>query len=152
MLCEKPCCQCKATKHLELFPTRKNVKDGRGSVCKECLNKNTKEWNSKNKERLYKNIRAWQQRNPERMNAIGANARASRLQRTPSWLSEDELWMIEEAYILAKMREDATGIKWHVDHIVPLKGKTVSGLHVPWNLQVIPATDNIKKGNKYDPS
>ena len=70
------------------------------------------------------------------------------MQRTPKWLSVDDLWLMEEAYTLAKLRNDVTGILWHVDHIVPLQGNSVSGLHVPWNLRVIPAIENMSKGNR----
>ena len=57
--------------------------------------------------------------------------------------------MIEEAYSLAQLRTQMFGFPWHVDHIIPLQGKKVSGLHVPSNIQVIPALENVKKSNKH---
>lgn len=66
----------------------------------------------------------------------------SKINRTPPWLNKDQLIQIEE---LTKQ----TNIKYHVDHIIPLQGKNVSGLHVPWNLQVIPASENLSKSNKF---
>lgn len=80
-----------------------------------------------------------------------AKRRASRIQRTPKWLTEDDLWIIKEIYKLAADRTKLHGFSWHVDHILPLQGKEVSGLHIPANLQVIPWMDNIKKHNKVNP-
>jgi 5-methylcytosine-specific restriction endonuclease McrA len=58
----------------------------------------------------------------------------------------DEL-VLEEAFILAAQREESTGIKWSVDHIVPLNHKHASGLHNAWNVQVVPALWNSIKRN-----
>lgn len=66
-------------------------------------------------------------------------------QAMPVWANQ---FYIEEAYDLAHRRTRATGFKWHVDHIVPLRGNGVCGLHVEHNLQVIPEAANLSKGNR----
>ena len=106
-------------------------------------------WREENKEKHNEINRAWRAENKDKRAAYEAKRRAAKLQRTPKWLSEDHLWMMQQAYELAALRAKMFGFEWHVDHIVPLQGKQVCGLHVPWNLQVIPGTDNIKKSNKW---
>jgi len=81
-----------------------------------------------------------------------AKRRAARIQRIPKWLTKDDLWLIKEAYELAALRTKIFGFKWHVDHIIPLQGKTVSGLHMIENLQVIPEKHNLSKHNKFEVS
>ena len=76
--------------------------------------------------------------------------RSRKLGATPTWLSQNQLSQIEYLYWLSKDLELTSGQKYHVDHIVPLQGRHVCGLHVPWNLQVIPAEINLSKGNRYD--
>jgi len=93
--------------------------------------------------------RKYRNENRSKCNALEAKHRAAKLKRTPKWLTKDDLWVIQEAYSLAKEREKCTGIKWHVDHVLPLQGNLISGLHVPNNLQVITAYDNLSKSNKY---
>lgn len=68
--------------------------------------------------------------------------------RKPGWFSEWDEFVEEEARNLAYMQEACTGIKWDVDHLLPLHAKEVSGLHCADNLQVIPATLNRRKHNK----
>lgn len=70
---------------------------------------------------------------------------------TPLWLSVEDKWMIKEAYTLAALRTKLTGIVWEVDHVIPLRGKKVCGLHIITNLQVIPRKENNAKRNKYEP-
>lgn len=84
--------------------------------------------------------------------AHDAKRRAAKMQRTPAWLTDDDFWMMEQAYELAVLRTKMFGFSWHVDHIIPMQGKYISGLHVPYNLQVIPGAENISKANKYLPA
>lgn len=79
--------------------------------------------------------------------AANAKRRASELQRTPS---HADFELIKKFYLLAKHLYDTTGIKYHVDHIDPLLGTTVSGFHIESNLQVIKEIDNLRKNNKQD--
>ena len=81
-----------------------------------------------------------------------AKRRTAKIKRTPAWLTADELWLIEQAYDLATLRTKMFGFSWHVDHVLPLQGRFVSGLHVPENLQVIPGVLNVAKANKYKPT
>ena len=107
------------------------------------------EWYQNNKEKEKVRMVAWQKANPDKMNAYNARRRASKLNSTPSWLTETQKEEVLAYYVKAKEMQQLTGILYHVDHIVPLQGKNVSGLHVPWNLQVIPASKNLRKYNKY---
>jgi len=74
---------------------------------------------------------------------------AAHLQRTPAWLTDFDKLKIKCLYQVAAMRTRESGQAWHVDHIIPLRGKIVSGLHVPSNLQVITAAENRQKKNAY---
>lgn len=76
-----------------------------------------------------------------------AKRRTAQMQRTPPWA---DLGAIETVYRQAVALESETGISHAVDHIIPLQGRRVSGLHVAANLQVLPATINLSKGNRFE--
>lgn len=79
-----------------------------------------------------------------------ARRRSAKRDATPSWLTDQHILEILEFYKRAERLTVETGVKYHVDHIVPLRGKLVRGLHVPWNLQVISAADNLRKRNHFE--
>lgn len=92
---------------------------------------------------------AWKAANPDRLAEYGAKYRTKKRTATPPWLTAEHWAKISVMYGLSRRLTETTGVQMSVDHIVPLNGKAVSGLHVPWNLQVIQLSENFAKGNKY---
>ena len=90
-------------------------------------------------------LRQWCSKNRDKARALGAARRAAEMKRTPQWADRNAIGRV---YAQARLAEAVTGFPHHVDHIVPLRGKGVSGLHVPWNLQVLEASENLRKGNR----
>lgn len=153
------CCRCGIEKSLAEFH-----KKGAGYVsrCKPCAVLTAQEWYFANKSRrrdydekrrvekrqLYRDAaKRFRQNNPGAKNA-DTQARRARLRKAlPAWAN---LFFIAEIYDLAARRTRETGFRWEVDHIIPLKGKTVCGLHVENNLRVIPWIENTKKHNRFD--
>ena len=164
------------TKCLISFPKTQfyKKKDSLTSHCKSCIKKARKANPEKikainkafyqaNKERVLAEKKAyreanrekaracskkWQKANKGKANAYRAKRRAKKLKATPKWLTPNDWKWIEWYYTQARQLTELTGIKHEVDHIHPLQGETVSGLHVPWNLQVITRAENSSKGNR----
>lgn len=103
-----------------------------------------------NVEMLRETKRLWVKNNLGLVLADNAARRAAKIKRTPAWLTEFDKLKIKCLYQLAAMRNRESGQKWHVDHIIPMQGELVSGLHVPNNLQVILATENLRKNKHYE--
>jgi hypothetical protein len=81
-------------------------------------------------------------------NANEAARQARKLQASPPWLTAEHKAQIAEFYEMAKELEKVFPWPQHVDHIEPLQGKDVCGLHVPWNLQILSVKANLEKGNR----
>jgi hypothetical protein len=136
-----------------------NVSEGRRKISREYQRKSRSEnpeyhkkqlrkSRSKHKEKRYQEQVIWRSNNPEKVRFYNASRKKTRLRATPKWLTKDHKTFMEIQYQMAKLLSERLGFEHHVDHIHPLQGENVCGLHVPWNMQVIPAADNIRKSNK----
>ena len=153
----KTCSQCQVTKDLCDFAKAKSCVGGYRTNCKSCQKIKKDLWRKANSEHHNEKSRQWALNNPEarkesrtkwaKANLVffGSRKRQVRL-ATPSWADGKA---ITELYYLAREQTERLGQPFHVDHIIPILGKLVCGLHVENNLRVIPAKDNIVKGNRY---
>jgi hypothetical protein len=115
--------------------------------CVECMKGHFSKWRAANEDVDRERCRHWQLANPEKTAANIARYENGRELRTPAWADHEK---INGVYEEAQRLTAETGIKHHVDHIVPLHGKKVSGLHVHENLRAIPAIENKKKSNLFE--
>lgn len=160
----KVCTKCGEDLPLQSFNRRSASKDGLQHRCRECQYELTSQWKKANKGRNYELDRKWVTKNREAVRKVSrdyyyrhrekelcrsAEKRVKRRLSRPSCLTPEQEQQIKDFYWLAKDLTAVSGEVYHVDHIVPLKGKNVCGLHVPWNLQVLPADINLSKGNKH---
>lgn len=175
----RTCNKCKEEKSLDEYHNVKSFPLGKAYTCKLCAKARSRKWNRQNKERKKEQGRkhyeenkdqylersknsTWAKDNPERTRELGriryrrdngaekvAFYRHKRRRATPEWLTEKQKEAIASLYWLCRDLECVSGQKYHVDHIVPINGENVCGLHVPWNLQVLPADLNIQKSNGY---
>lgn len=174
----KVCMGCKENKLFTEFTTAKLGKYGLRSKCKNCRALEAVEYNTinkekvseygkkyrkekaeqisaqravhtlENKQKLSEYARQYRLSNPGKINAKTARRRAQKRKATPHWLTEDHWKQIEQFYIEAAVLKIQTAIPHEVDHQIPLVGKNVCGLHVPWNLKVITRNENRKKSRK----
>lgn len=126
---------------------------------REKTNAYKKAWAIKNRESVLQGQKAYKENNKDKIVEYYLSNKASyimrsrkreiaKINRTPKWLSEKEYSYIKTLYELSNRLSKCLGILHHVDHIIPLQGELVSGLHTPTNLQVIPSKLNLSKGNK----
>jgi hypothetical protein len=167
----KTCSFCKKEKPESAFSVRRASPDGLNYKCRECNkeylkvwqanNPNAfKRWYSENKEERAQYWRGWYEANKDHrsrsyaewakqnkhiVNALIAKRIAAKKQSTPRWANQDA---IREVYRAAAERTEQTGVRHEVDHIYPLQGKRVCGLHCEANLRVMTKTENIRKSNR----
>lgn len=166
------CLKCKAAVSLAYHKANPEVRKQWRASNREVCNASSRKWQKTNPEahnarsKAYKRHKyatnqayraaqnakglLWSKVNAELVSAFSAKRRARKLCATPAWLTSEDHLQIASMYELAKIMEACTGEKYHVDHIIPLQGTSVSGLHTPLNLQVITASANTSKGNSHE--
>jgi hypothetical protein len=161
----KVCSVCLIEQNITEFPKAASGKDGVARHCKQCDRARYRAYYAVNKAKVLLNKAKYQSENPEKHQKYNKkhynNNKASyrrrdmaaqicRKRQTPSWLSKAYIAEMDGIYEFCQVLK-CFG-EFQVDHILPVRGKEISGLHVPWNLQVLTRRENVKKSNTFNPS
>jgi len=167
----KQCTCCKEEKPLTEFTVRRASPDGLAYKCRDCSkayltkwkrkNPNAfrdwysenkekraeywKRWYAENKDNRARSYSEWAKSNKHIVNALIAKRTAAKFRATPEWA---DFVKIQQKYLEASEITERTGVRHEVDHIYPLQGRRVCGLHCEDNLQVISKVENIRKHNR----
>jgi len=152
----KSCSKCCLEKSFDSFH-KGNSLHGLKSQCIICCKRHydpEKARNSRrahqarNREAYRKLVREYDMTHKAEKCAREAFRRAQKLNATPPWLTKEHKDQIKAIYIERDRLRKLDGIMYHVDHIMPLLGREVCGLHVLWNLQILTEHCNLSKGNR----
>lgn len=142
------CRRCGVVKKKVEFVRHKQCTDGYDRLCLQCNHDRVKLWRAEGKRKSREEARGYRSRYPEKSRQRAGARRTRESIATPPWLDTEERWLIQEAKKIAAIRSRVTGVRWHIDHIIPLGGKNVCGLNVPWNIRVVTAKENWQKALK----
>jgi len=141
------CFKCRAEKPITEFSKHPTGKHGVSTTCKPCKNEYKKQYYILNKDKVLAQSKEWATKNSHKKREHRANRRAFLLKATPSWANKEAISALyKEAESISKF----ANIKFEVDHIIPLKGKSVCGLHVEDNLRIISMKENRQKAYGYE--
>lgn len=157
----KACVKCRTFKTFEEFYRDAKLADKKSSECIACNKASRQKYREANREKerirnrdygkrrselIQARVKRWRKANPGKERAKNRMREVQKLNACPPWARKGEARkLIQQFYLHAQWLEDATGLAFHVDHTVPLKNDFVCGLHVPANLMVLEASQNISK-------